>query len=151
MNWIVLGILIILSVATVWLTVLAAKRRDWGNILGAVVVLLVTVLGWTVSGSKGYLLSPENAPMTSEGIPELEITNQIEEIHGQTVYLAYVVVLNNGTIAARNCVIKIEHHLAQEIEYKFLGYALFEISNFAPHTQSHFGLLSVRSDDEGKH
>lgn len=131
---------------------MAAKKKDWGSILGAVVLLLVTLAGWVITESGGYLLAPGGTPeLEAGGIPELEIASQIEELNTPVLYIAYVVVRNQGTGTARNCVVRIEDHAAQETEYEFLGYAYFEEKNFSPHTESRFGLLLVESDDDGAH
>lgn len=133
-----------LSVASIVFLAKAVKKREWGNAAIVSAMLLIAVFGWIFSLQQGYL-------STQTGNPKLEITSQIEEVSGQSVYFACVVVLNRGTGTAKNCVIQIEHRPANDTEYRLLGYAPYEKQNFTPHTQSHSCFLLARSADEGIH
>lgn len=133
-----------LSVAAIVFLVKAAKQKEWGNAAMVSAILLIAVFGWIFSLQQGYLA-------LQTGNPKLEITSQIDEVSGQSVYFACVVVLNRGSGTARNCVMQIEYRSANDAEYKFLGYSPYEKQNFTPYTQSHFCFLLARSSDEGIH
>jgi hypothetical protein len=125
--------------------VLAARKRDYGNVAVVSAMLLIAIFGSIYSWQENYVA-------TQTGSPKLEIGDQIKVLgEGLVFRLIQVPVWNHGTVAARNCVIEIEHRAHDEKEYKYLGYALFERENFAPHTDSGISLVRANTYDEGAH
>jgi len=133
-----------LSVAAIVFLIMAARKREWGNAAVVSAMLTIAVFGWIFSLQQGYLSSPT-------GNPSPEIGDQIETTGAGSVYLKWVTVLNRGTVAARNCVVEVEHRTPEEEEYEFLGYALFKRELLAAHTQTRFWLVRARSYDGGAH
>jgi hypothetical protein len=130
--------------AMVVFLVLAARKRDYGNVAVVSAMLLIAIFG-------GIFSWPESHVATQTGSPKLEIGDQIKVVgEGLVVRFIQVPVWNHGTVAARNCVIEIEQRANDEKEYKYLGYALFE-RDFAPHTDSGISLVRANTYDKGAH
>jgi hypothetical protein len=141
-------VMIAVSIVAVSLSVKAYKHQQYGNLVQALVALIIMVCGWI------YLAVPNNGINSNTNQTDnigLEITDQIEQSQLTNPRFLNIVVLNGGTKIANNCYLEVEYRTSENESYQFTGYAYSYGNNFvqlSPHTTTTFMLVRTMYDDE---